>query len=132
MTGLRVLRDEQIARGEAEPAEPTELPDPAARPWSSEEMLLALIAEEIRNLQYMYARTHMPKGQKIAPPSRIPRPGVKPQISRSKLSLAERALLDPRLRQRVAETGAEGRRLADEITAAQRQASARVRIEDNG
>lgn len=127
MTGLRVTRDRQIANGEAEPPDEDNVSDPADRPWSSEEMLLALIAEEIRNMQYMYVRTHAPKGTRIAPPTRIDRPGIRQAPAKSRLSLPQRMLLDPRLRQRVAETGMEGRKLAQEISDRQQR---RAKVED--
>lgn len=129
MTGLRVDRARALANGSVEP-EPDDAPrpDPKAAPWSASDMLLALIAEEIRNLQYMYIRTHAPKGARVEPPARIDRPGVEAGRRKPKLSMSERMLLDPRLRQRVAETSMEGRKLAQEITTMQEQR--RARIED--
>lgn len=51
-------------------------PDPAEGRWSQLEMLAATIADELRNLRYVYTSANAGKGKKPTPPEPIPRPGV--------------------------------------------------------
>lgn len=76
--------------------------DPAKGRWSSSEMLLAGIIDELRSFHYGYVSAHVKKGQAGKPPEPLPRPGVarsggrKPR--RSRLTDEQRRILDPRLR----------------------------------
>jgi hypothetical protein len=64
--------------------------------WSSTDMLLALLVDEVRNLQWMYASSHS-KGN-ITRPEPIPRPGTSAMRGRKKISLDNIRAIDERLR----------------------------------
>lgn len=95
---------------EGELEEHTRQADPAKGQWSSADMLLASVVDELRSLQYLYVASHVKQGQAGKPPLPVPRPGVtsvrKPR--RSRLTDAQRRMLDPRLRVVPDETTASG------------------------
>lgn len=75
--------------------------DPAQGRWSSSEMLLASLLDEVRRLEYLYVSTHVKKGQAGRPPEALPRPGISRgsrKARRSRLTDEQRRILDPRLR----------------------------------
>ena len=69
--------------------------DPAAAQWSVAEMLQATMIDELRQFRHMYLQAHSdrPLGP---PPEPLARPGVGGK-KRSKLTLKQRAMLDPRI-----------------------------------
>lgn len=69
--------------------------DPTKSKWSSAEMMLAVVIDEVRQLQWMYAQAHSDK--RIPRPDPIPRPGLPKRVTRA-IPLAEAQKLDPRLR----------------------------------
>lgn len=69
--------------------------DPAAAQWSVAEMLQATMIDELRQFRHMYLQAHSDKP--IGPPPEpLARPGVKGK-RKSKLTLRQRAMLDPRI-----------------------------------
>jgi hypothetical protein len=60
-------------------AEGAEHADPAERPWSADQMLLAEAIDALRHLGWMYATIHAPRGQQPSHPEPIGRPGIKPR-----------------------------------------------------
>jgi hypothetical protein len=75
--------------------------DPAKGRWSSSEMLLASVVDEVRVLQHLYVSAHVKQGQAGQPPAPVPRPGVgqgAPRRRRPRLTDEQRRMLDPRLR----------------------------------
>ena len=88
------LSDEELEeRGEGS--------DPAKGRWSSADMLLAGITDELRTLQHLYVSAHVKAGQAGPAPQPVPRPGVAKRDRkqrRSRLTDEQRRILDPRLR----------------------------------
>ena len=84
--------------------------DPEAGRWSSEQMLLASLVDEVRVFQHLYVSAHVAKGQAGKPPQPTPRPGVSrtKRPRKSRLTDAQRRMLDPRLRAVPDETIASG------------------------
>lgn len=75
--------------------------DPAKGRWSSLEMLMASVIDELRALQYLYVSAHVAQGQAGKPPEPVARPGVvkrKRKTRQSRLTDEQRRILDPRLR----------------------------------
>jgi len=70
-------------------------PDPARAPWSTVEMLLALLIDEMRNLSWMYATAKT--GKALPRPEPVQRPGLRRRSGRV-ISLDAARRLDPRLR----------------------------------
>lgn len=69
--------------------------DPAQSRWSSTETFLAMLIDEIRQLEWMYAQAH--SDSPIKRPTPIRRPGAgKRKLRAIPLEVAQR--LDPRLR----------------------------------
>ncbi len=59
--------------------------DPSQGQWSQTEMLLALLVDSVRHLQYTLIRVNGGKGK---PPDPIPRPGVKPKGKQARKPLS--------------------------------------------
>jgi hypothetical protein len=75
--------------------------DPAKGRWSSLEMLIAALLDEVRRFEHMYVSAHVKKGQSGPAPAPVPRPGISqktPARRRSRLTDEQRRMLDPRLR----------------------------------
>jgi hypothetical protein len=74
--------------------------DPEAGRWSSLEMLLAALYDEVRRFEHLYVSAHTKKGQAGKAPPPLPRPGVsrRPKRRQSRLTDEQRRILDPRLR----------------------------------
>ena len=70
-------------------------PDPVASPWSTMEMLLALLIDEVGNVGWMYASAKT--GKRIPKPQPIRRPGIAARRAKV-ISLDSARKLDPRLR----------------------------------
>jgi hypothetical protein len=69
--------------------------DPAKSSWSSIETLLAMLVDEMRQLEWMYAQTH--SDEPVKRPSPIRRPGTgRRKLHAIPLEVAQR--IDPRLR----------------------------------
>lgn len=60
--------------------------DPSQGQWSQTEMLLALLVDSVRSLQYALIKVNGGKGK---PPDPIPRPGVKPKGKRARKPLTQ-------------------------------------------
>jgi hypothetical protein len=69
--------------------------DPATGKWSTVEMLLAVLIDEIRNWQWTYIQAHTDK--RVPRPTPIRRPGAGARTRRG-LTLVAAQALDPRLR----------------------------------
>jgi hypothetical protein len=69
--------------------------DPAKSAWSNSESLTALVVDELRKLQWMYASAH--SENPLPKPEPIARPGVHGRTT-PKISYAVAQELDPRLR----------------------------------
>jgi hypothetical protein len=84
--------------------------DPETGRWSSAEMMLAALVDEVRRFEHLYVSAHVDKGQAGKPPEPMPRPGVTRgrKARRSKLTDAQRRMMDPRLRAVPGETIASG------------------------
>ena len=94
ITGVRAsMTDEELD-------ERSEGGDPAKGRWSSTEMLLAGLIDEVRRFEHIYVSAHVKQGQAGKPPEPLPRPGVSrgPRRRRSRLTDEQRRKLDPRLR----------------------------------
>jgi hypothetical protein len=86
-------RGEEIAEPEGAP------PDPADSRWSATDMLLALLVDEIRGLNWVYRSAHSKTAPAAPPQVRRPGAGRKPlRPHETTLTLAQRRRLDPRLR----------------------------------
>ena len=74
--------------------------DPEKGRWSSSEMLLAALVDEVRRFEHLYVAAHVKQGQAGKPPEPLPRPGESRgrKVRRSRLTDAQRRMLDPRLR----------------------------------
>lgn len=73
--------------------------DPEKGRWSATDMLLASLVDETRLIKHFYLSAHgAGKGGKAPEP--LPRPGVRKSRKprRSRLSDAQRRMMDPRLR----------------------------------
>jgi hypothetical protein len=71
--------------------------DPAKSSWSSMELLMATLIDEIRNLSWMYATAH--SKSTVNRPDQIRRPGVTAKHHGKKLMrMSDVRALDPRLR----------------------------------
>ena len=70
--------------------------DPAKAPWSTAEMLLAAMIDELRGLSYMFRQVNSKEGQAGKPPEPIARPGVNTR-KRKVLTMQERMMIDPRM-----------------------------------
>lgn len=74
--------------------------DPEKGRWSATDMLLASLVDEVRRFEHLYLSAHVDKGKAGKAPEPLPRPGVsktrKPR--RSRLTDAQRRMMDPRLR----------------------------------
>jgi hypothetical protein len=69
--------------------------DPARSTWSSTETFLAMLIDEVRQLEWMYAQSH--SDSQISRPTPIRRPGTgRRKLRAIPLEVAQR--LDPRLR----------------------------------
>ena len=79
--------------------------DPSAGRWSSPEMLLALLVDEVRLLRWTMIAANAGSTAAGTPPDPVGRPGAKPRKKR--LSMKDRLRLDPRLRKKAAEEGLE-------------------------
>jgi hypothetical protein len=77
------------------PEEATANADPLKARWSSVEMLLALLVDEVRNNTWTYAQS-MQKNR-IQRPKPVARPGT--MKKRRQLTEHQRAMIDPRLRE---------------------------------
>jgi hypothetical protein len=73
-------------------------------------MMLAALVDEVRRFEHLYVSAHVDKGQAGKPPEPMPRPGVTRgrKARRSKLTDAQRRMMDPRLRAVPGETIASG------------------------
>lgn len=71
--------------------------DAAQGRWSSAEMLMATMIDEIRLLRWTYVSAHAKNGGG-APPEPVRRPGGTARRPRSRLTAEQRRALDPRLR----------------------------------
>jgi hypothetical protein len=94
ITAIRAsMTDEEIE-------ERSESGDPSKGRWSSAEMLLAGLVDEVRRFEHIYVSAHVKKGQAGKPPEPLARPGVTPGAKRrrSRLTDEQRRALDPRLR----------------------------------
>lgn len=69
--------------------------DPVHGKWSSIEILLATLIDEVRSVNANYVQAH--SEHKITPPTPIRRPGVTARRGKM-MSLAEAQKIDPRLR----------------------------------
>jgi len=69
--------------------------DPVSSPWSTVEMLLAQLVDEVRNVGWMYASKNT--GQTIPKPMPVRRPGISRKRGKV-ISLDSARKLDPRLR----------------------------------
>jgi hypothetical protein len=94
MTAIRLdAPEKEDSDDTAEPA------DPDRFRWSSEEMLVAQLIDEIRMLRYVFTVANSGKGAaKVPPPDQVKRPGVKKESPRKLLSRQQVISLDPRLR----------------------------------
>lgn len=72
--------------------------DPAEGQWSKDQMLTATLIDELRALRHAYATVHSPKGAAPKPPQPLRRPGAVAQTRKSRLTMAQRRMLDPRMR----------------------------------
>lgn len=88
LTALRNAAPEATGNSSAAPH------DAAEDRWSSMEMLLATLIDELRFMRWTYGSVH---GSKSAPPSPVRRPGAGGS-GRKRMSDEQRRLLDPRLR----------------------------------
>lgn len=80
--------------------------------WSSDQSLLALLVDEVRNLSWSYVQRHSESA--VPRPEPLRRPGVGGSVRRGRrLSLATAMRLDPRLR---GLEPAEAQRRLDEMT----------------
>lgn len=70
--------------------------DPARSRWSAAETLLALLVDELRNLEWMYASAH--SDQPVQKPIPIKRPGARGGRKLRAISLEVAQRMDPRLR----------------------------------
>lgn len=85
----------------AAPEDPEAAPaDPSSGRWSSPEMLLALLVDEVRLLRWATVAANAGGSAAGKPPDPVQRPGAKPRKKR--LSLQDRMRLDPRLRDKAA------------------------------
>jgi len=103
LTALRLEaeaeREAALERGETLP-EP-EHSDPSERRWSSTDMLLASLIDEVRILRWVYVSAHSKEGARPTAPQPVPRPGVGKKERRpfaSSLTAEQRRRIDPRLR----------------------------------
>jgi hypothetical protein len=69
--------------------------DPAEGKWSSLEILLASLIDEMRQNSWLYVQAHSDKS--VPRPSPVPRPGLAKRAER-RMSLADAQRIDPRLR----------------------------------
>lgn len=99
---LTELRNAAQEDPDAPAAEPV---DPSSGRWSSPEMLLALLVDEVRLLRWTMIASNAGSTAAGSPPDPVGRPGAKPRKKR--LSVKDRLRLDPRLRKKVAEEGLE-------------------------
>ena len=97
LTALRNSAGDAPVQQEAAPA------DPAEGRWSSTEMLMALLVDEVRLLRWTTVAANAGSNAAGSPPDPVGRPGAKPR--RKRLSMKDRLRLDPRLRQKAAEEG---------------------------
>jgi hypothetical protein len=72
--------------------------DPDRSRWSSSEMLMAQLIDEIRMLRYVFTIANSAKADKVPLPDQVRRPGVKKPRPRRKLTREEAMRLDPRMR----------------------------------
>jgi hypothetical protein len=71
--------------------------DPDESPWSQNEMLLAAVIDELRQLQYITLSAAA--GKEVgSPPEPIPRPGTGKK-RKARITAEQAAKLDPRLRE---------------------------------
>ena len=78
----------------------SESADPEKGRWSATDMLLASLVDEVRRFEHLYLSAHVDKGKAGKAPEPLPRPGVRKtrKPRRSRLSDAQRRMMDPRLR----------------------------------
>lgn len=69
--------------------------DPAQGKWSTIEILLATLIDEVRSVSANYVQAH--SKERITPPTPIRRPGVNARRGKT-MSLSEAQKIDPRLR----------------------------------
>lgn len=69
--------------GDGEAQQTAQAADPSEGQWSQTEMLLALLIDSVRRLEYVTIRMNGGKGK---PPEPIARPGVKGKAKRKPLS----------------------------------------------
>jgi hypothetical protein len=72
--------------------------DPEKGRWSATDMLLASLVDEVRRFEHLYLSAHVKNAGKAPEP--LPRPGVRKgrKPRRSRLTDAQRRMMDPRLR----------------------------------
>ena len=79
MTALRAEHPEAAT-------EASEQADPADRPWSADQMLLAAVIDSVRYLAWMFAAVHFKDAPK-SPPEPVPRPGTAPKRRRDVMTV---------------------------------------------
>jgi hypothetical protein len=91
MTSIRIDLPDDVAREEH---------DASLSKWSSTEMLIAQMIDEIRVLRYFVSCFASSKGSHIPQPEPVPRPGVgkKPKVAEKRYTPEQMKRLDPRLR----------------------------------
>jgi hypothetical protein len=96
------------AAPELEEGQESEGHDPADGRWSSSEMLLAAVIDELRISRWLFVQANSAKGGSAKPPPPIRRPGSEKAAGRRRMSLKDAMRIDPRLRL----TAAKSRRMS--------------------
>lgn len=95
MTAIRLDNPKPPSKGKADPEQAVRMP------WSSDQMLIAQLIDEVRRLDHTVRSIVSSKGQSVPEPEPVYRPGIKLPKSRKErrqLTVAQLKALDPRLR----------------------------------